>query len=136
MLQNSRIFASDSNKPCNVCSLATQEIYCFILFQTATQSNSYPVSNQFMIGDYVLPGNIVLPTQNNLGNITVKTPPLWKTVTQNVHHFAENTHESWSFTFISKFMQLKVILLWNTKICLIRVMYILGDLKCCEILCK
>ena len=54
----------------------TQKYIASFFFQTATQSNSYPVSNQFMIGDYVLPGNIVLPTQNNLGNITVKTPPL------------------------------------------------------------
>ncbi len=47
----------------------SRHVFCL---QTATQSNSYPVSNQFMIGDYVIPGNIVLPAQNAV----VKSPPL------------------------------------------------------------
>lgn len=39
------------------------------LFQQAAAANAFPVSNQFMIGDYVVPGNMAIPSQG-LNSIT------------------------------------------------------------------
>lgn len=41
----------------------------FLCLQNTSSAANYPISNQFMIGDYVLPGSMVLPSQGlNLTN--------------------------------------------------------------------
>jgi len=34
-------------------------LLCFLSLQNVMSGGNFPVSNQFMIGDYVMPGNVV-----------------------------------------------------------------------------
>ena len=46
------------------------------LFQQAAAANAFPVSNQFMIGDYVVPGNMSIPSQG-LNNVSSYKSVSW-----------------------------------------------------------
>lgn len=46
---------------CTICSI-WRHLYS-VLLQSSIPA-SFPVSNQFMIGDYVMPGNVIYPSQS------------------------------------------------------------------------
>jgi len=55
------LFSVTSIKPDFVLKL---DVLCVLQSQNVIAGGgSFPVSNQFMIGDYVMPGNVVMPDQ-------------------------------------------------------------------------